>query len=701
MFQSPEYSNILSLKLSEVLEDVGVNEEMVMKRRRVHMLAENIHTVSLKSICENRTVYNFGSQSEGTTTIGLNSDTDILLLDYDYNVIQDWAEWKQNKINLLMIQDEDVTPGYCFLQLLRSDEPLFETIIPDQDYIRDNKGKILLKNTSLTAAGDDAVRHGPSNSILGKEGYNDIDIVFGYPCNSLPQSALHSLDRQSIWRWPISEMIRYAVSNGCFVVGTSSKISTSPELEWRISTSLGERCFMFNTNITQLHCYVLMKIILKTFLTPQRESSLSSFMCKTVVLHCIQNTDGNIWKKNNLFTCLTYCLLELQSYIRNENCPHFIIRVNNLMAGQFTAEGKLDILQKISNIIQSDGRHLLRICIDDFGNRLQAKQHTDRAIPYGMLTPRLINENISVWLFHNLARTIVTSNCPLIILNLLEKQNVNLKQCILKLVNYSVHGSRLEQLASRCLVPFLYSTLGSIMVSSNIRRNTAIQYQALKLLSLGLNSDVTSGRLKLASVLYSVGDMDRAEFILKQTENRYNCDIVEPLCVCWRCPRSNWSAEFKRKCREQNEDCINRITSFCVRFMQTEVNCIPRELQYELKRSTQDDMQHRSYIDKMWMDFAVVDSLPFLYFLQYKVDGNLQRHQDQHEALCNLVITTMSGQNLWHRETALNLIGQCMEQENKPKEAMRCYMLSLQQRERNNAAKFHICNLLRKHLSDI
>jgi hypothetical protein len=239
------------------------------------------------------------------------------------------------------------------------------------------------------------------------------------------------------------------------------------------------------------------------------------------------------------------------------------------------------------------------------------------------------------------------------------------------------------------------------MVSSNIRHDYAVQYQALKWLSLGLSSDVTSGRLKLASVLYCLGDMDRAEFILKQTENRYNCDIVEPLCACWRYPWFDWSAEFKRICREQNEYCINRITSFCVRFMQSEVNCIPRELQYELKKSTQDDMQHRRKFDKIWMDFAVVDSLPFLYFLQYKIYGYLQRQQDQKRALCNLVNTALCGKNLGHRETALNLVGQCIEQGNKLMEALRCYKLSLLLRGRNNAAKFHICNLLSKYASRI
>jgi hypothetical protein len=700
MFQSPEYSNTLSLKLSEVLEDVGVNEEIVLKRRRVHMLMENMQNVKWRSIGRNVTVYHFGSHSEGTTTAGLNSDIDILYVDYVYNVIQDWSEWKQNKVNLFMLQDENVTPGYCFLRLLRLGKPLFETIIPNENYIRDSKGRILLRNSFNVLSREYAERHGPSNAVPGKEGYSDIDIVLGLPCNSPPQSASMSPDRQSIARWLTSEVMRYTVSYDCFVVGASSKIGTYPELEWRISTSLGERYFMFNLNITQLHCYVLMKIILKTFLTPQRESALSSFMCKTVVLHCIQNTDRNIWKKNNLFTCFTYCLLELQSCIENENCPHFINPENNLMAGEFTAEGKLDILRKISEIIQSDGRRFLRITIDDIGNRLLLKLHTDRVIPHGMLTPRDINETILGSLFYYLARTI--SHNELIILDSLAKYKVTLKQCICQLENYSVHGSRLEQLASRCLLPFLYSTFGSQMVSSNNRQNTAVQYQALKWLFLfGLNSDVTSGRLKLASVLYCVGYIDKAEFFLRQTENRYNCAIVEHVCNCWTHPLSGKSEEFKRKCCELNEACINQITSFCVRFMKMEINCVPRELQYEMMRSTQDDMQHKNEIDKRWMQFAVVDSLPFLYFLQYKAYGHLQRYQDQRRALCNLLKTAVSGKSLGHRETALNLVGQCMEQQNKPMAAIHCYMLSLQQRERNNAAKFHICNLLRKHFSHI
>ncbi|XP_060554688.1 uncharacterized protein LOC132715667 [Ruditapes philippinarum] len=698
MFHSPEYCKTLSLKLSEVLEVVGVNEEIVMKRRRMFVFMESLETILYRSCGGNETAYHFGSQSEGTTTIGLTSDVDTVIVDYDYDVIQDWAEWKQNKINkinLLMIQDENTIPGYCFLQRFRSDEPLFETNIPDENYIRYSKRRVLLRNMFLTTFPlENIERHGPSNAMSGNDGYCDSDIVFAFPCNSRLQSTSQFLERPGAMTWLSPESIRYAASCDCFVV------ATYPELEWRISTSLAERCLMFNLNITQLQCYVLMKITLKSFFNSVKKNALSSFMCKTVLLHCIENTEQQIWKKENIFTCLSYCLLELHTHVQNGNCPHFIISENNLMAGTFTAEEKRDVLQKICDTIQSDGRFLLRISVDNISKRIQVKLSTIVHVAYNIATSLEIHEVCSSGLLINLMKGI--RERILFLFNKLSNEHIcNLKQIILKLTYYSVHGSRLEQLASSCLAPFLCSTLGLIMASSSIGQNNPVQNEALKWLTLGLNSDVTSGRLELASMFYCVGIMDRAEFILKQTEIRYNSTVVEPVCGCWSHPWTSRSAEFKKKCSEESENSFNSIASLCVRFLKSEVNCVPRELRYEMMRSTRDDMPQRRLNEREWMNYAIVDSLPYLYFLQYKTYSHLQSHQDQQRALSNLMEVILTGRNFGHRETALNLLGQCMEQEDKPREALQCYMFSLQQRERNNAAKFHICNLVRKYVSNM
>ncbi|XP_045194229.2 uncharacterized protein LOC123549857 [Mercenaria mercenaria] len=182
--------------------------------------------------------------------------------------------------------------------------------------------------------------------------------------------------------WPTQKMKRYCENTGCLIVPVSSKSSQYEELEWRISTSLAERCLMFNLNITQMRCYILMKMILKTFITPQCNGALSSFMCKTVLLHCIQSTHSNNWRPPNLLACLTCCLTVLEKFVRQINCPHFIIPENNLMAGRISPYNKHKILEILRNIIRSEGSVLLEIPIDNIGTRLQVKMNMFGAFQY-------------------------------------------------------------------------------------------------------------------------------------------------------------------------------------------------------------------------------------------------------------------------------------------------------------------------------
>ncbi|XP_053403572.1 uncharacterized protein LOC128558436 [Mercenaria mercenaria] len=238
---------------------------MVLKRRWAARLKETMLTISLRP--RNKSVYIFGSTSEGTTTERLNSDLDYLTCDHNYNVIQDYAEWKYGFINLLMIQDNTTSPGYCLLRLIRADVPLPATHALHEDYVRDASWRVLIKNNlrrDLMPA--NAVQHGPSWVTQGGPGLFDSDTVPAFHCNSWPYEARPWLDRQGIGRWPTVDMKRFAENNGCFVVAVGSKVNQNLNLEWRISTSQAERCVMFSLNITQIRCYVLMKMILETFL---------------------------------------------------------------------------------------------------------------------------------------------------------------------------------------------------------------------------------------------------------------------------------------------------------------------------------------------------------------------------------------------------------------------------------------------------
>ncbi|XP_045195612.2 uncharacterized protein LOC123551043 [Mercenaria mercenaria] len=695
MFQAPDYIESVSVKLSEVLSDIGVDERIVLKRRRGALLAESMATRSLQLQDCNDTTYYFGSQSEGTTTLDLHSDTDRLYCFNDFNVIQDRSDWKPGVQICLMIQDDTVSPGYCLLQPLRKDTPHPYHTVPNKNF-SERKGKILIKNKVISEMADiienGGTRHGPAHTLQKQTGMNYVDIVPAYHCKSWPLQARQWLDWQGIGQWPSADMRRYCDSTGCFLVGVGSRGSEHEEFEWRISTSLAERCLMFNLNITQIQCYVLMKMILKTLIKPLFEDTISSFMCKTVMFHCIANTHSNIWRENNILGCLSLCLFVLHNCILNENCPNFIIPGNNLMRGNIPQTYKPYILQKLCDVVTGRCIALLGIECDDLGLRLQCKMNN--------LSSFKASDIVSGYILKSLAYSIDFSIRPCLICNSSNEEAVQtLRKYISKLVDISDQCEGVDKAVYHLLAPWFYTSLGTALASYSIHLDNAVSAEALTWISLGLNTDVSSSKLKLASIYYCTGDTRKMETTLRNIERSYDVNTVEPICSCHFYIKQALREGFLAISNDHNEEAIQHILAFCVIFMPYEIKCVPHELQYEMFRSSKDDLAFRPLHD-YWIKWAVVDSLPYLYFLQYKTYKSLGRQDEKKRALSNLLKTTDREPNLGHRETALNLLGQCMEQENRATDALRCYLISLNLRERYNAAKIHICRLLSSLLSN-
>jgi leucyl-tRNA synthetase len=131
-----------------------------------------------------------------------------------------------------MIQDENTTPGYCFLQLLQHDIPLPVTVVPNKYYITDRKGRILLTNKVYDTDNTRCItKHGPSIATQGLEGLNDSDKVLAYPCKSWLKSAESGwLERQGIGRWPTQEMKKKQSVLG--VVLFQLEVSSVNTLNW-------------------------------------------------------------------------------------------------------------------------------------------------------------------------------------------------------------------------------------------------------------------------------------------------------------------------------------------------------------------------------------------------------------------------------------------------------------------------------------
>jgi hypothetical protein len=133
----------------------------------------------------------------------------------------------------------------------------------------------------------------------------------------------------------------------------------------------------------------------------------------------------------------------------------------------------------------------------------------------------------------------------------------------------------------------------------------------------------------------------------------------------------------------------------CIKFLPYEQYCVPKEMLYELHRSNADEKSHRGLRYK-WMDWAVVDSEYYMYFLQYKVAKDLKKNEHLTNALINFQYKVHNIVYAGHRETALNLLGQCLGQVGHELEAIKCYLQSLTVQATNNVAKWHLFILLAK-----
>ncbi|CAC5366293.1 unnamed protein product [Mytilus coruscus] len=103
--------------LFKVLDDIGANDGY-----RKICYEKGITTEILNSLSGKFTTYNVGSKIEGTVTPGVRSDTDGVLCDENYPVIEDITKADKNRICLLIVRDPESPAGYVKLQLVVSEE---------------------------------------------------------------------------------------------------------------------------------------------------------------------------------------------------------------------------------------------------------------------------------------------------------------------------------------------------------------------------------------------------------------------------------------------------------------------------------------------------------------------------------------------------------------------------------------------------
>ncbi|KAH3784109.1 hypothetical protein DPMN_162060 [Dreissena polymorpha] len=347
---------VTSAALDKALSDIGVNEETIQLRRTTLLYIEAVITIKQRGQFADNYVYCFGSQTEGSTTIGMNSDFDMLECFFNFPVIHNIADRQFELQQLLVVMDMSTPPQCCCLQWLL---PVYSISLLDDllPYCHiDAQGRVFLKNNGMNMKkqqyfkkrGVDLIQHGPSLTSSGS-----LDWVKAFHCAKLPEDCQYIFRRPKPGHWPGQELLTQLKDSGVFLVSTAHVENTtnwdpqqrlgtltvrtfdnSHERYWRLSTNLMERLLMFDLTMTQMKVYVIMKKIRKEFFKPLVGDRLSTFHLKTTLLYCVEMSPPCIWEDANLIQCLTFCLTTLRRWLKVRYCPHFTTVNVNLFAGK-------------------------------------------------------------------------------------------------------------------------------------------------------------------------------------------------------------------------------------------------------------------------------------------------------------------------------------------------------------------------------
>ncbi|XP_052816087.1 uncharacterized protein LOC128242799 [Mya arenaria] len=714
---------VLSLRLSRVLEDIGVNRYMIARRRRLWLMRETSMTIGATLRGKNYKFYQFGSQSEGTTTLGMQSDIDTLLCT-DFPVILDWDEWQQGKHQLLVVKTDQFPPQHCWLQWLRPDIPLADTHVESPSDVIDNEGRVLYTNSQVEhqdfirqySSTGEIVQHGPSRSN------DENDRVIAHHCCSLPNDCQFLFHRPRPGHWPRPDTLARARQTGVFLVPQgysecpsrptrcrSSALNVTPNnlyypqsnWEWRFSTSMMERLLMFDMNTVQYKTYVFIKILRKTFLKPVVGDRLSTFHMKTAMLFTIETYPPEIWREENLVQCVIYCLTTLRRWLKLKHCPHYTIARVNLFTGKLFKHELPILSAMLSSLMESNMPYIPQIDMDLLGDKMLGISRSlvcesyERKKNNQLILTNLNNEYNDSMVARYQHVIIDFSMCTWDEINALIIKHLHTLQQI------SQNGTDLEQESATVMMPLMYSSFASPIASMCIHIGQSITQDILHLYHLSFDSDLLSSRLKFASMLYCNGQYDAAANCLVYCERLLGPEVWQS-CICYGRISPIPSSKFLDKAEQSsNKDILQKFTAICVHFMPQEMCCVPEHLVYEMFRTVGDEdrQQRRPASFYEWMDLVMIDCIPFLYYLQYLTYRQLNMRYRKHaaqEKLHHYIYHYIYTESYCHGhiDTALNMLGNCYELENRLDVAWICYLTSLEICPRNNAANWHVARIM-------
>ncbi|XP_062614598.1 uncharacterized protein LOC134276354 [Saccostrea cucullata] len=286
------------------------------------------------------------------------SDKDTMFWICNYKLISDISHFRiynTSQHHIILMEDSDTPPGFVRLRLLTSKHEEYSLV--KSCHVHFNGGiyissSVWMENSFQFQTSNesaflltDFTLHGPCTTSYFKFIEVDSALCFATICSSkFLRSFVERCQRHA---WPPATVLEKILRNGCHCVAVGSKIvSTSNELEWRLSFSQAEQQLVCTMSHVQFLCYGLLKIFLKEVMKDQQGSLLCSYYMKTTMFWIMQY-DNVTWHPNNLLDCFWKCYKFLIHSIYRGVFPNFFIPQNNMIMNKLDSETRESLLQQL------------------------------------------------------------------------------------------------------------------------------------------------------------------------------------------------------------------------------------------------------------------------------------------------------------------------------------------------------------------
>ena len=328
----------------------------------------------IRSCYQNTGHYYTGSKAEGLNLPGSDQDFmwDINGL-YNIRVAQTAQEARVASSPCsatLLLCTDGVHPGFALLRWLSTSSPISHPLLlraSQYMYGFPHLSSFLFTRDTLQAANETYRGDGSTRAIQGPsiESWNEymdrsesgVDQVPSIHCPFWPRGAEEWLHRPRRCGWPTPTDITQITDFGCHLVAVGYPLSSSKEMEWRISFSVAERILVWSFNHVQIQCYGIMKIILKEFIKVCCSPSnyvLCSYFIKTFLFWKFEVTESTFWRADNFRACISFLLVEFTKCIRDRELPHYFFPSFNLLSVKLTREAQRELLPILETCIEHD-----------------------------------------------------------------------------------------------------------------------------------------------------------------------------------------------------------------------------------------------------------------------------------------------------------------------------------------------------------